>query len=149
MIKKLTVKHLIKLNLIAACLHAVQAVAVVLLSDPQRGNWTVTGNYLTLSPESRTGAPVLVPATHDLFTVNLAYLVAAFFVLSSAAHLIVATVYSKRYAKDLKNGLNRVRWIEYSLSASTMMVGIGLLSGIYDLSSLLMMFGLTAIMNLM
>jgi hypothetical protein len=45
--------------------------------------------------------------------------------------------------------LNKARWIEYSLSASVMMVAISLLVGIYDLFSLIMIFSLTAIMNLM
>jgi len=45
-------------------------------------------------------------------------------------------------------GINKVRWFEYALSASVMMVAISLLSGIYDLSSLIMIFFLDAIMNL-
>ena len=46
-------------------------------------------------------------------------------------------------------GINKARWLEYSLSASIMMVAIGLLVGIYDASSLLMIFALISIMNLM
>lgn len=132
-----------------AGLHAVQALAVWLLSDPERGAWGVTTDYLTLGPASEPGKPVLTQATQELFTLNLAYVVMAFFLMSAAAHLFVATIYRRRYEANLKRGINKVRWIEYALSASTMMVGIGLLSGIYDLSGLLMMFGLTAIMNLM
>ena len=45
--------------------------------------------------------------------------------------------------------MNKARWIEYSLSASTMMVAISLLVGIYDAMSLVMIFALVAIMNLM
>jgi hypothetical protein len=149
MSKPITSKNLRKLNLIAAGLHAVQALAVFLLSDPGHGVWSVTANYLTLSPGSTAGRPVLVSASHQVFNVNLAYLVVAFFVMSSIAHLFVATIYRKRYETNLRQGINKVRWIEYSLSASTMLVGIALLSGLYDLGSLVMIFGLTAIMNLM
>jgi hypothetical protein len=131
-----------------AALHAVQAFAVWVLSDPNRGVWQVTGNYLTLDASAGSNRPELVTATQGLFDLNLAYIVIAFLLMSAVAHLFVATVYRKRYEADLKSGINKVRWFEYALSASTMMVGISLLSGIYDLSTLLMIFGLTAIMNL-
>lgn len=149
MVKKITTKSLVKLNLIMAGVHAAQALLVWLLSDPNKGAWQITGNYLTLGPSSTADKPELVSATHSLFSINLAYVVVAFFLMSAVAHLFTATVYRKRYEANLRHGINKVRWIEYALSASTMMVGIGLLSGIYDLSSLLMMFGLTAIMNLL
>src|SRR5690606_4875755 len=45
--------------------------------------------------------------------------------------------------------INKARWYEYALSASTMMVAIALLSGIYDVSSLIMIFALTTFMNAM
>ena len=149
MARKITLKGLRKFNLIMAGLHTVQALAVWLLSDPNRGVWGITANHLTLGAGSTEEKPVLESATQPIFDVNLAYLVATFFLLSAAAHLFVATVYRKRYEANLKLGINKVRWIEYALSASTMMVAIALLSGIYDLASLIMIFGLTAIMNLM
>jgi len=68
--------------------------------------------------------------------------------VSAIAHLIIATVYRPTYETDLKKGINKARWIEYSISASIMMVAIALLSGVYDLSSLLMIFALDAVMNL-
>lgn len=135
-------------NLIMAGLHAGQALLVWFLSDPSRGVWGVTVNFLTLE-SSTERRPVLESATHTVFDLNLAYLIVAFFLLSAVAHLFVATVYRKRYEANLKLGINKVRWIEYALSASTMMVAIALLSGVYDFSSLVMIFGLTALMNLM
>ncbi|HKX73474.1 MAG TPA: heliorhodopsin HeR [Candidatus Saccharimonadales bacterium] len=145
---KITTKGLVKFNLIMAALHAVQAFAVWILSDPNKGVWQVTGDFLTLDTSASVSRPELVTATQGLFSLNLAYIVVAFLLLSAIAHLFVATVYRKRYEAELKAGINKVRWFEYALSASTMMVGISLLSGIYDLSTLIMIFGLTAIMNL-
>jgi len=78
----------------------------------------------------------------------LAYLVAVFFFMSAIAHGLLASYLRDWYENNLTNHVNKMRWIEYSLSASTMMIGIALLSGIYDLSSLVMIFGLTAVMNL-
>lgn len=128
-----------------AWIHAIQGVVILVLSTTR--TLPVTTSYLTPNPLSKDIS--LVPATHHVFDVNLAWLVAAFFFMSAIAHAIVATVYRKRYETDLAQGINRVRWIEYGVSASTMMVAIGFLSGIYDLSTLLMIFALDLIMNLL
>jgi Heliorhodopsin len=152
-IKKSTisVSTLMKWNKAMMFLHFVQAIAVLVLSRNSNGGISgVTTNYLTLDTlRSTDKAPVLVSATRHLFDINLAYIVAAFFLLSALAHLFVVTRYKKRYAEDLEKGINRVRWFEYSLSASVMMVGIALLSGIFDLSSLIMIFVLDLLMNMM
>lgn len=132
-----------------AVLHAVQGIVVLILSKSI--TWPVTTNFLTIDSiaTKAQGKPVLAAASHTLFNLNLAYLVAAFFFLSAIAHTVIATIYRKRYESDLTLGINRARWIEYGLSASTMMVAIGFLSGIFDLSSLIMIFALDLIMNLL
>ena len=127
-------------------LHAAQGVAVVLLS--KNVLFPVTTDHLTLDPLTSGGDPVLVPATRHLFDVNVAYIVAAFFFMSAIAHLSIATWYRKKYETNLEQGMNKARWIEYSFSASTMIIAIAMIAGIYDLSTLIMMFGLTAVMNL-
>ncbi len=142
-----TLQKLRKWNLIAAGLHFVQGVAVLAFSGST--TFPITTNYLTLDKlQSTSGSPVLTPATRHLFDINLAYLVAAFFFMSAIAHVVIATVYRNSYENNLQKGINKGRWIEYSFSASTMIVAIAVIAGIYDLSTLLMMFGLIAIMNL-
>jgi uncharacterized membrane protein len=141
--KKITKAGLRSFNFKMAALHAVQALAILLLS--KEFLLPITTTYLSFNRQTQN----LEPATKTLFDVPLAYLVVAFLVISSLAHLIIATVYNKRYNKDLSKGINRARWIEYSLSASTMMVAISLLVGIYDLSLLIGIFALVAVMNLM
>ena len=131
------------MNLIAAGLHFVQGVAVLLVSKDFA--IPVTGTYLRLNKLTQH----LEPTSKTLFNVQLVWLVAVFFFLSAFAHLFIATVYNKRYNRDLHLGINKVRWVEYSLSASIMMVAIGMLVGIYDASSLLMIFALISIMNLL
>jgi hypothetical protein len=138
-------KNLNKFNLFMGTLHFLQACVVFFLSDPEKGIVPITINFLKF--DQLIGK--LLPATEELFTVNLAWFVIAFFLLSSLAHFFIATVYKKKYESDLMLGINKVRWFEYALSASVMMVAISLLSGIYDLSSLLMIFVLDALMNLL
>jgi hypothetical protein len=101
--------------------------------------------YLKFNPVTLT----LDPQARVIAELPLAWLIVGFFVLSATAHLIVATVYRRRYEADLERGINRTRWVEYALSASTMMVAIALLVGVYDLPSLGMIAALTAGMNLM
>jgi hypothetical protein len=138
-------------NLIAAALYLVQGILVLVLSDPVKGVQPITSNFLAEDKlaSSAAGHQVLVSASHQLFDLNIAYIVATFFFISAIAHLIIATWKRRVYEKDLNRGVNRARWIEYSLSASTMMVGIAVLTGILDIASLIMVFALTAIMSLL
>lgn len=144
--KLISMKSIIKLNTVAMCLHLVQGVAMVWLVAALgvSKSYDVTVNYLSFN----TASQALEPATRVIFSVNFAWLVASFMFMSAAAHAIIITVYRKKYVSDLKIGINKARWIEYSISASTMMVAIALLSGMTDLASLVMIFGLVAIMNL-
>ncbi len=143
MTRTITFKGLRKFNLIMSGLHAAQGVAVLLLSTAF--TLPITGNYLAFDASTQH----LEPASKTLFNVHLSWLVVAFFFISAIAHLVVATVYNKRYNQNLKLGINKARWIEYSTSASVMMVAIGLLVGIYDAASLVMLFALVSVMNLL
>ncbi len=138
-------QNLNKFNIFMAFMHLAQAIIIYFLSDPDKGIVPITVNFLKFDTVSRS----LSPATTQLFTVNLAWFVIAFFILSAFAHMFIATIYKNKYESNLLIGINKVRWFEYALSASVMMVAISLLSGIYDLSSLIMIFGLDAIMNLL
>jgi hypothetical protein len=147
---KITNQSLNTWNKRLAVLHAVQGIAVLLLSS-KATLWPVTTSYLTVDTlaSKAAGGPVLAPAANTLFNVNLGYIVALFFFISAIAHGIIAYKYRNTYEANLKKGINKARWIEYGVSASVMMVAISLLTGIYDVSSLIMIFVLTLIMNLM
>ena len=124
-------------------MHLLQGFLVVFLSKSFA--IPVSGNYLFFNNSSQS----LQPATATLFSIELPLLIALFFFLSAFFHIYIATVYNKRYNADLKLGINKMRWFEYSISASVMMVAISMLVGIYDLMSLVMLFSLAAIMSLM
>jgi hypothetical protein len=143
MTKTITAGGLRKFNFVMAGFHAAQGVVILSLS--RSFDIPITGSYLTFDAASKT----LKPATAHLFDLSIPLLIALFFFLSAVAHLFIATVYNKKYNSDLGRGINKVRWIEYSVSASIMMVSIATLVGVYDLMSLVMIFGLIAIMNLL
>jgi hypothetical protein len=123
-------------------LHLAQGIAILILSKVF--TLPISGSFLAFNTNTQS----LEPTTKTLFNLSLPILIAIFFFMSATAHLIIATVYNKQYDKDLSLGINKARWIEYSLSASIMMVAIALLVGIYDAMSLIMIFALVAIMNL-
>lgn len=105
----------------------------------------VSGSFLQFNPTSQS----LEQTTTTLFDVSLPWLIALFFFLSAVAHFSIASFYNRQYVRLLAQGINKARWIEYAISASVMMVAVSLLVGVYDFMSLVMIFSLVAIMNLM
>jgi len=136
-------KKLRNFNLVMAFLHALQGVAIILLS--RDFTLPITLGFLDFNVQTQK----LIPASETIFDLPLSWLIVGFLFLSSFFHLAISTFYNKKYNEGLEKGINKLRWVEYSFSASTMMVAISMLVGIYDLGMLLMIFALVAIMNLM
>jgi hypothetical protein len=127
-------------NAAAAVLHAVQAVAVVVLASDF--SLPVTGSYLAGPPGTTPQEPVV------LFDIPTGLGVAGFLALSALAHLIVVTGWWSRYLTDVSRRRNVARWVEYSLSSSLMIVLIAQLVGIADVAALIAIFGVNASMIL-
>lgn len=141
--KKVTMESLKKFNRAMAVLHGLQALVIIFIASDFK--LPVNTSYLRFDESTEK----LVSETTKVFDMPFAWLVISFLIMSSFAHLVISTTYRKKYESNLRKGINKARWIEYSISASTMMVAIAMLSGIYDLSTLILMFSLTAGMNLM
>ena len=129
-------------NALMAVLHLLQGVAMVILSEQVL--WPVNRTRYGFDAETET----IFPETVSFIDVNLPLLVAAFLFISAFAHTAIATVLYDRYVRYLDRGMNPYRWYEYSVSASLMIVVIGMLAGIWDLGTLAALFGLVAVMNL-
>ncbi len=125
-----------------AVLHFVQGALMVVFAESIQWPITRTRYEFDVATES------LAPTTVQLVEVPLPLLVAGFLFLSAIAHTIVATVRYDAYVRYLERGTNPYRWYEYALSASLMIVVIGMLAGIWDLGTLVALFGLVAVMNL-
>lgn len=141
--KIISKKNLIRYNVIAGLLHLTQGIIILIISKAY--SLPISGNYLRFNGLTQS----LEPTTKVLFDLSLPALIVLFFFLSAAAHFSIVSFYRNRYIKQLAKGINKARWVEYSLSASVMIVAIALLVGVYDFMSLVMMFSLVAIMNLM
>jgi len=75
-------------------------------------------------------------------------LVGSFLLLSALAHFLIAYPLNDRYQRDLKKGINRVRWFEYALSSSIMIVLIAVFFGVQSFWILFLIFVSNALMNL-
>ena len=127
-------------NLGLTVLHAVQLVAVLVLANGFA--ITVTSQY----PQGPPGSDP--PAPEALFDVRIGIAIAVFLGLAALDHLLTATVLRARYEKDLRGGLNRFRWIEYSVSATVMMLLIGFYNGLTGITEVILIIGANVAMIL-
>jgi len=126
-------------NLVAGSLHAAQAVAILLLANDFA--LPVRASYMTGPPGPGVGTQV-----ETLFHLGFAGAIAAFFGLSALAHFTVAGPQWGGYQTQLREQRNPYRWLEYSLSASIMIVLIAMLVGINDIAALVALVGVNASM---
>ena len=134
-----TLPGLRRYNLTAAVLHTAQAIAVIALAN--QFSLPVRAIYMTGPPGPGVGTQSVT-----LVSVRFSWAIAAFFGLSALAHLFVAGPGWNAYRQQVTAGRNPYRWIEYSLSASIMIVLIALLVGIDDIASLIALAGVNASM---
>jgi hypothetical protein len=131
-----------RFNLIMGFLHLVQGILMIVLSNDT--TYPIYTNFLTFNLDTRT----LSPDPSLLYELRFGPAVAVFLLLSAVAHFALATFGYRWYVKNLKKGMNPARFYEYALSSSLMIVLIGMLVGVYDLGTLIAIFGVNAAMNL-
>ena len=131
-----------RFNLIMGFLHLVQGIFMIVVSNDTA--YPIFTNYLNFDVASRS----LSPNPQLLYELRFGPAVAAFLLISAVAHFYLATVGYERYVKNLKQGMNPIRFYEYALSSSLMIVLIGMLIGLWDLGAILLIFTLNASMNL-
>lgn len=147
--KKLPFLQQRPMNFMAAGLYFLQSLLFLFLNNPERAGQPVTTGFLAENKAASlaTGQNVSAQASHLLFDFNLAYLVAVFMALAGFAHLLAATRYRSAYEAGLKNKVNKFRWMTYALVLGLVMMTVALLSGIFDLSMLIMIFALTLVLG--
>ena len=135
-----TLAGLRRWNLGLTVLHAAQAVAILVLA----GDFAIT--VVETFAEGPPGTPP--PAPEALFDVRIGWAVAAFLALAALDHGLTATVARGRYETDLRRGINRFRWVEYSVSATLMLLLIAFYNGIVEVSALVAIIGANVAMIL-
>jgi len=136
-------KNLRIFNIIMGFFHFVQGILMVILSNDF--TLPINTSYLKFDVTTLT----LQPSLNNIYDLKVGYAIAAFLFLSSLAHFVISMprIY-EWYVANLKKGINYARWIEYSFSSSIMIVVVSMLVGVYDLSTLLLIFFLNAMMIL-
>ncbi|MGI9577407.1 MAG: heliorhodopsin HeR [Microthrixaceae bacterium] len=120
-------------NLGLTVAHLGQAVLVLVLA---------TSFSIAVTSTFPTGPPgTAVPAPETLFDLRIGLAVAVFLAFAGIDHLITATVGRKIYESDLRDGINRFRWVEYSFSATLMVILIGMFSGVTDITAVIAVAG--------
>ena len=130
-----------RFNAVMGFLHLVQGILMIVLSNDT--TYPIYTNFLRFDIEARS----LTPDPKLAYELLFGPAVAAFLLLSAIAHFALATFGYRWYVKNLKKGMNPARFYEYALSSSLMIVLIGMLVGVYDLGTLIAIFGINATMN--
>lgn len=132
-----------RFNAIMGFLHLIQGILMIVLSNDT--TYPIYTNFLSFNTETMS----LAPKAELFYELRFGPAIAAFLLLSAIAHGILATFGYNWYVKGLKKGMNPLRFYEYALSSSLMIVLIGLLVGVWDLGALIAIFSLNALMNLL
>jgi Heliorhodopsin len=128
-------------NLILALLHGAQAFLIVLIGASLA--IPITAQWADGPPGAALGPP------ETLFDLPVRWCVAAFLLMAAVDHLLVGSPgVVSWYERNLARGVNYARWIEYSFSASLMIVLIATFAGVTDLRALVAVAGVNAAMIL-
>jgi hypothetical protein len=141
--EELKFQKLRRFNVVMGVFHLVQFVLMLVFSNDFA--LPMTASYLKFNPATQS----LELATSTIANIRLGPLVALFLLISAIAHFSLASPWGYPwYVKNLKKHINYARWYEYALSSSVMIVVIAMLTGIYDIGTLIPLFALNACMNL-
>lgn len=151
---KYSPEGLVRFNKIMGSVHLVQGVLMLLFaffvypnldgSGAQSFTIPVIGNYLNFVQ----GQGLVLTPTDTLFELPFLPLTASFLLISALFHFIIAVPYKKKYVADLKQGINKLRWYEYAISSSLMIVLISSLFGVRDVAVFVLIALANAAMNL-
>ena len=130
-------------NRIAGLTHLIQGVTLLLILNTATTIPVIT-RFFDETPDG------VRPVSETLFEFPIALIGPIFLLLSAAAHLLISSpTYARRYEQNIQKGINPVRWWEYAISSSLMLVVLLMLGGLIELSTVVFIFTLNFIMNLM
>jgi len=98
-------------------------------------------------PEGAPGETTVL-TTSPLFDLRIGWVIALFLGLAGLDHLLTSTLSRRVYERDLQRGINRFRWLEYSVSATLMVMVIAVYWGITTLNALIIIAGANVAMIL-
>jgi len=143
---EISFEYLTKFNRNMMILHLVQGVFMVIMGFLPFFEYTL--QVYTVYSEFQVGIG-FAPNPQKLFEFGLVgTLVGTFLLISALAHFLIAYPLNDLYIRDLKKGINKVRWFEYAFSSSVMIVLIAIFFGVQSFWMLFMIFISNALMNM-
>lgn len=138
-------EQLYKWNIAFAAILLLQALAIMIFGGNQAFPVALQFPAVDQLASSANGHEVIASATRHLFDLPIMWVVVAILVLLAGSHAAVATAYRKRYEASLERGVSEARWATIGVVGGVVLLAVSLLSGIYQLSSLLMIFTLSVV----
>ena len=130
-------------NRIAGLTHLIQGITLALILNAETTIPVVT-RFFDETPDG------IRPVSETLFEFPVAFIGPMFLLLSAFAHLFISSpMYVRRYEENIGKGINPARWWEYAVSSSLMLVVLLMFGGLIELSTVVFVFTLNFIMNLM
>ena len=137
-------KDLQVFNRIAGATHLIQGIMLLVIMNTETTIPVVTRFF------DQTTDGEIAPVSKVLFEFSVAIIAPIFLLLSAFAHLLISSPsYVRRYEQNIAKGINPVRWWEYAFSSSLMLVVLLMFGGLIELSTVVFVFTLNFIMNLM
>jgi hypothetical protein len=141
-----TMDGLQKYNMILFIIHLILMIVFMIYfkailksdSSPSRINLTLYEHIFRFDSNSKT----FIPRNQESFEFKestISNLIVSFFGITAAFHLFYALNPNNLYLNAVKNGNNYFRWIEYSITATIMIVIIAILSGVKDVQNYFML----------
>jgi hypothetical protein len=143
MAKTKQVQKLQIFNLRMGLLHLAQAVVLAFIANLSLKIPIIT-RFFDSTPEG------IRPVATTLVDIPVAIVGPVFLLIAALFHLFIASpLYVRRYEANLKKGINPLRWWEYSISSSIMLTVLLMMGGLIELPSVVFVFTLNFIMNMM
>lgn len=139
--------NLVGFNRVMGFVHLFQGVVLVILALVVPEFRDYTANIV-----ARFYGPVpggYGPVEEVLFAIPVALTASFFILLSAGFHFLISSPFKKQYLENVARGINPLRWYEYALSSSLMIVLLSIMFGISTIEGLLAVFGINAVMNLL
>ena len=131
-------------NLKIGLVHLIQAIVLFLIVNYSFKIYLIA-RFFDKAPNG--GFTV---STNLLWNVPIAVVAPVFLLIAAFFHFFVASpFYVRRYEDNIKKGINPMRWVEYSFSSSLMLVALLMMAGIIELSSVVFVFTLNWLMNML
>lgn len=125
-----------KLNLLAAVVLALQAVAVLVLGTAYSAPVYISHMTGDALQTKLRGMQITAPALHVLWNLNLVYVVAAPLLITALVYALLATVWRAKYDAWLKRNTQPLRWVVSAVAGSLLVVILALVAGVNTLTDL-------------